>query len=59
MSDIEELDMTRFGHLTQVNKDNSPREGLIECILDTGTVMYIPISMWDTLNLKFSLEEKS
>jgi len=58
VDDLAELDMARFGHLTSVNKEKSSRPRMVECIFDTGAVLYIPVSMFDTLKLRFTLEKK-
>ncbi len=52
------LDMSVFGHLTDVNNEKSPRPGFVQLIFDTGTEMFIPNDLFLSINMKFSLEEK-
>lgn len=55
---LDELDMSRFGHLSSVNKKISSKPGKTEFIFDTGVEFFIPNALVSSLNLRFTLEQR-
>lgn len=54
----DEISMVAFGHLVSVRRDTSPRPGFVQLLFDTNVEMFIPNSLFDSLDMRFTLQEK-